>query len=330
MDIPLTDRSWSSGLSSDDRRADTPLVSVVLMTHDRPQWLSTAVRSVLDGTFQDLELIVSNNGDPACTRDIAQQIDDERVNWCEFERDSEMIDHLRSAVGRARGRYLAILHDDDWWHSSFLAALVPALQANDEAVMAFTDHYVVNGDGFLDAQASDHCSERFGRAALTTGYYQPFFDIAAQQGAPVTGSLFRRGAIDFAEIDAEMNYVSDVWIVYLHARTGGAAYYHDERLLYSRAHEGSATSSRFVPLYLGTIECRERLIADSNMADFREELCAMLARDHLSAAGAYLRLHRRNDARRHLRESLGIRPGIKAAGGFAASLLAPNALLDRI
>jgi glycosyltransferase involved in cell wall biosynthesis len=300
------------------------------MTHDRPHWLTTAVRSVLDGTFRDLELIVSNNGDPAHSDLLTQQIDDERMAVFEFERDSAMIDHLRSAARRARGKYLVILHDDDWWHESFLAALVPPLEARDDAVMAFVDHYVADCSGAVDEAASDRCSERFGRAARATGYYQPFFDIAAQQGAPLTGSLFRRDVIDFDQIDAEMNYVSDVWIVYLHALSGGAAYYHDERLLYVRAHEGSATSSRFVPLYLSTIACRERLLADAHMSAHRDDLSAMLARDHLSAAGAYLRLHRRNDARRHLRQSLGIRPGIKAASGLAASLFAPDAVLDRI
>ena len=317
-------------MNTDDREPDAPLVSVVLMTHDRPHWLPHAVRSVLEGTFRDLELIVSNNGDPAHSELLTRQIDDERMKVFDFQRDSPMIDHLRSAVRRARGKYLVILHDDDWWHESFLAALVPPLEDRDDAVMAFVDHYVVDGSGAVDEAASDKGSERFGRAARSTGYYQPFFDIAAQQGAPLTGSVFRRGVIDFDQIDAEMNYVSDVWIVYLHALTGGAAYYHDERLLYLRSHDGSATSSRFVPLYLGTIACRERLLADEHMGPYRDELSAMLARDHLSAAGAYLRLHRRNDARHHLRESLGIHPGLKAAGGLVASFVAPDAVLDRL
>jgi glycosyltransferase involved in cell wall biosynthesis len=44
--------------------APNPVVSVGLPTYNRPQWLKGALRSVMDQTYRELEVIVSDNGTP--------------------------------------------------------------------------------------------------------------------------------------------------------------------------------------------------------------------------------------------------------------------------
>src|SRR5262249_61213009 len=69
--------------SEDGAAVTPPTVSVVLPTHNRPIWLAEALTSVLDGQFQDLEVVVSNNGNPEHTRSLPRAIGDPRGRWIE-------------------------------------------------------------------------------------------------------------------------------------------------------------------------------------------------------------------------------------------------------
>ena len=307
-----------------------PLVSVLLPTHNRPQWLPGAVRSVLDGEFKDLELIVSNNGDPQPTRQLAEEIQDPRIHWVEYDRTSRMIEHLLSLLDRARGKYIAVLHDDDWWDSTFLAKLVPALEDRDDAVLAFVDHHAVDVAGVADEKAAERASVRFGRADRAPGFHKPFYDVAARQSAPLTGSLIRRDALDLTGLPSDVADAIDVWLFHRLAQTGGAAYFCKERLLYLRVHDDSVTSGRSVAIYKCAIRCRELMLQDRQMAPYANEIRARLSRDHMSAGAALLRQHARSEARGHLLRSLRLRPHLKAIGGLSASYLAPDAVLSRI
>jgi glycosyltransferase involved in cell wall biosynthesis len=318
-------------VSSTDRLdVNTPLVSVLLPTHNRPHWLAGAIRSVVDGAFKDFELIVSNNGDPQHTRKLAEEIQDPRIRWIEYDRSSDILEHVLSLFDRASGKYVAMLHDDDWWDSTYLAKLVPALEERDDAVLGFVDHHQVDAAGIVDKKAADRLTARFGRADLAPGYHKPFFDIAARQSAALAGSLIRRDALDLPSLPAEVGYVFDLWLVYTLAKTGGAAYFQKERLLYLRVHDSSATSGRFLATYSGAILCRRQMLQDPRMAAYAGEIRGKLARDHISAGAALLRQRARSEARAHLLRSLRLRPQAKAVGGLIASWVAPDAALSRI
>src|SRR5690349_15661316 len=132
---PVTDRAGARSVDVVDAGTRVPLVSVLIPTHNRPRWLAGSIRSVIDGEVDDFELIVSNNGDPEHTRRLAREIVDPRIRWVEYDRTSRMPEHMISLFGRAGGRYVAVLHDDDWWDPTYLAKLVPALEERDDAVL---------------------------------------------------------------------------------------------------------------------------------------------------------------------------------------------------
>ena len=307
-----------------------PLVSVLLPTHNRPEWLAEALDSVLTGDFADLEVFVSNNGRPEDTRELARAVRDARVRWIEQDQSLGMMENFLAALSQARGRYVALLHDDDRWSPGFLAALVPPLERRSDAVLGFVDHFVVDVDGRVDDAATESYSRRFGRTALAAGFHQPFFELAARQTVAITGCVFRRAALETSLLNSQVGPFYDIWITYQLARTGGAAYYHDQRLTYYRVHGTSATASSDLAAYLGTISCRNSMLADPSMRPYRAVLQRRLARDHLSAGAVLLRQGDRARAREHLEIAAKLAPSWKSAGGLAASWLAPRSVLARL
>jgi glycosyltransferase involved in cell wall biosynthesis len=300
-----------------------PLVSVVLLTHNRPIWLSEAVSSVLNGDFCDFELIVSNNGDPRHTRALATSYPDQRIRWIEQDQSLDIARHTIAALSLAGGKYVAVLHDDDEWAPGFLSALVPIVECSDDIVLAFTDHYCMRQDGSVDHRETVKNSRRWGREELRQGVHKPFFEIVARQCVPLTGSLMRRSALSL-EVEAGVDEFFDIWITYLLASTGGAAYYDNERLLYKRVHSHNANCQRSVNAKFGAIHGRHLMLDDPRMRPYARIIRTKLARSHLSVALALLRQRERRLAISHICESLRTRPSLLAASGLAAVCILPS------
>jgi hypothetical protein len=308
----------------------TPRVSVVLTTHDRPAWLASALASVVDGTFYDIEAIVSNNGDPAHTRRLRSAVDDPRVRWVEQPSCTSVIEHLRAALDLARGTYVAVLHDDDRWSPEFLAALVPPLEQYPEAVVSFADHYIVNARDEVSTERTETASVLSGRRELAPGLHQPFFGLLPRQTIPFLACVFRREALPPEALPDDIGTSYDIWNSYVLASTGGAAYYEPRRLLYYREHSGSVTESGDLGGCLAAIRCRSRMMRDPRLGPYRGPLSDRLARDHELAGARLLRQGLRREGRAHLQSAIRLRATPKALAGWSAAWLAPRFVLTRL
>jgi glycosyltransferase involved in cell wall biosynthesis len=307
-----------------------PLVSVLLPTHNRPIWLAEALTSALNGEFRDLEVIVSNNGDPQHTRELACAIRDSRVRWVEQNRDLGMMENFLACLRLARGEYVAVLHDDDRWSQRFLAVLVPPLEHHREAVLSFADHYLVNHRGEADLAATEVNTKRWGRADLREGLHQPFFDLVARQSVAVTGCVFRRSALPISELTPDVGAFYDVWLAYLLATTGGAAYFNSGRLLYYRAHDASYSNRRDIDACLASVHYRRRMLRDPSLRPYRDVLTKRLAEDHLAVGGGLMREGVRGTARVHYATAVRLHPTVRALGRWTASWIVPRSVYSRM
>jgi GT2 family glycosyltransferase len=293
-------------------------------------WLAEAVGSVLGGTFDDLEVVVSNNGNPEDTRRLRAETSDQRIRWIEQTSAPGSMDNFIAGLAMARGKYVAILHDDDRWSPRFLAVLVPPLERHPEAVLSFADHYLMDERGEVDVPATEANTECWGRAKLDEGLHRPFFGIVARQSVPMTGCVFRRDALPVEEIAPDIGHFYDVWTSYLLAKSGGAAYFSPERLLYYRAHGASQSSVAHLAANLAAIRGRERMLQDPCLLPYRRLIIKRLARDHVLAGAELLRRGGRSEARSHLAAGLRLDPTLKALGGWAATWIAPSSVLGRL
>jgi len=106
-----------------------PTVTVVIPTRNRPTLLSRALASALAQTFHDLEVVVVVDGP-----------DPETLTVLEGHRDARLRYHVNPspiggagarnvAVRLARGRWIALLDDDDVWLPTKLTSQMPGLEA---------------------------------------------------------------------------------------------------------------------------------------------------------------------------------------------------------
>jgi glycosyltransferase involved in cell wall biosynthesis len=115
---------------------DVPEISVVIPTRARPQMLCRAIKSVLTQTMQRFEVIVVLDGQDSVTAKVVQQFGDDRITLVSPGRIVGAAEARNVGAVKARGRYVALLDDDDEWMPGKLEAQLAA--ANDFAGVNFT------------------------------------------------------------------------------------------------------------------------------------------------------------------------------------------------
>lgn len=222
-----------------------PLVSVLLPTFDRREYLRETIASVLRQSFGDFEVIVSDNASPHDPADVVAGFADRRLHYHRNPTNLGVTGNLLAALSHARGQYIAILGDDDLWDPGFLATLVPLLEADPSLVLAFCDHSIIDTEGRTDEVTSDRVTRRWRRHRLREGVYRPFDEIALvyRSICVFSASVLRRSAVDWAAIPRELDFSVDVYLAYLAARTGRGCHYVPRRLAHYRYHPGSLANS---------------------------------------------------------------------------------------
>lgn len=106
-----------------------PTVSVIIPVYDRTDYLRMAVRSVVDQTYADWELILADDGSSEDTRAYLQSLDDPRMTVLWLAHTGVPAAVRNAGLRRARGRYVAFLDSDDRWEPTKLAAQIEGLKA---------------------------------------------------------------------------------------------------------------------------------------------------------------------------------------------------------
>jgi glycosyltransferase involved in cell wall biosynthesis len=107
--------------------SELPLVSVVIPAYNAARYLEEAVRSVLEQTITDLEVIVVNDGSTDDTSAVARRIADPRVRV--IDRPNGGVSRARNTgIEAARGTYIALLDADDTMLPDNLEVKITALE----------------------------------------------------------------------------------------------------------------------------------------------------------------------------------------------------------
>ena len=153
-----------------------PLVSVIMPTFNRPEWLQRAVASVLAQTYPNVELIVANDGGSPVEALLAPLDRRGQITYLRLARNENRSAARNAALKLARGTYVAYLDDDDWYLANHLELLVGTLERAGGAVAyGFADRITEERRGDVWEQTAAHALYRsdFRADALLVGNFIP-------------------------------------------------------------------------------------------------------------------------------------------------------------
>lgn len=125
----------------------TPVVSICIPTYNRPELLREAVRSCVDQTFGDFEIVITDNSDGDASERVILQVGDPRIRYHRNERNLGGAGNFTKALALARGQYVKWLMDDDLMKPAFLARTVAALEAHPTAGVAMAPMDLIDVHG---------------------------------------------------------------------------------------------------------------------------------------------------------------------------------------
>jgi len=94
-----------------------PTVSVIIPTYNRAHLISRAIKSVLNQTYQDFEVIVVDDGSTDNTEEVIKEFQkkDERIKYVRHEKNKGGSAARNTGIKAAKGKYIAFLDSDDEW-----------------------------------------------------------------------------------------------------------------------------------------------------------------------------------------------------------------------
>jgi glycosyltransferase involved in cell wall biosynthesis len=117
-------------LKNDNPMPESPLVSVAMPVYNAENYLVKAIDSVLNQTYPHFELIIVNDASSDRSKEIIHSYSDPRIRYIENPVNLGISKTRNICVTEARGKYIAVLDNDDIALPTRLERQVKFLESN--------------------------------------------------------------------------------------------------------------------------------------------------------------------------------------------------------
>ena len=165
-----------------------PRVSIVVPTHNRPELLARALRSIYNQTYQDFEVLVVDDGSkPRAQEFLGEWLSKPNFKYLETNKDQGGAVTRNVGIKAASGEFVAFLDDDDEWLADKLRKQVTAFDECSNKVSL-----VFSGVAAYDNQGR----HLYSRLPGVTGLMSPFKRLLRKCFIWTSSLMIRRSYID--------------------------------------------------------------------------------------------------------------------------------------
>ncbi|MCY3779173.1 MAG: glycosyltransferase [Chloroflexi bacterium] len=214
-----------------------PLVSIIIPTYNRVRFLPDAIDSCLSQTYDNLEIIVIDDGSSDGTSDYVRQRYGDAIRLFVQRNQGPGIARNRG-IAEARGEFIHFLDADDQLHSRKIESGLGVFQRQTDVSVLYTHFQFVAGDGVTKLETPPF--EQFSDDV--------FCELLRQTGCHIliSSSMYRAAALrevgGFAD-DPEFRSAED-WDLFLRLAAKFKFHAIDQRLVYRRMHADMMSSDR--------------------------------------------------------------------------------------
>ena len=122
----------------------SPLISVVIPTYNHADFLKVAISSVVEQTYQNLEILIVDNHSNDHTIEVVDGFNDDRIHLHKINNNGIIAASRNLGVDHAKGEWIAYLDSDDYWYPTRLKSLVDSMHGELKYDVISTDEYKTN------------------------------------------------------------------------------------------------------------------------------------------------------------------------------------------
>jgi glycosyltransferase involved in cell wall biosynthesis len=115
----------------------TPIVSVIIPSYNHEKFVGECIQSVLNQTFQDFEIIITDDGSSDHTVKVIESFTDPRIKLFKHAVNKGACIAGNNCLRHATGKYIAVLSSDDAWYPEKLEVQVKYLDSNKDIAVVF-------------------------------------------------------------------------------------------------------------------------------------------------------------------------------------------------
>lgn len=225
-----------------------PLVSVVIPTYNRVDYLQQAIDSVLSQAYSPLEILVIDDGSTDGTREVVQGKYKEKIHYV-WQENKDRSAARNRGMELANGKYVAFLDSDDLWRPEKLARQVQIMEhPGFEGVVA-----VCSSVWRVDARGKRFDPAPIGRVTKLSRFELADFFTGPKIFASPSNMLFRADLLrQVGGFDPSIRFGED-WDLIIRLRAKGQFHYIDQPLLEYRVHSSGTqeiSTAENIPRYL--------------------------------------------------------------------------------
>lgn len=120
------------------------LVSVIIPTYNHANFLAKAIKSVLDQTYTNFEIIVIDNHSTDNSDEVVNSFNDARLKLLKVHNNGVIAISRNKGILEAKGDWIAFLDSDDIWYPKKLETVMNVSSQNKEFDVLSTNEVAVN------------------------------------------------------------------------------------------------------------------------------------------------------------------------------------------
>ena len=152
-----------------------PLISVIMTAYNAEEFIEKSIRSVLEQTYQNLQLIIINDGSNDLTGQIVRKFNDPRIEYFELPENRHIAYATNIGFSKVRGDYIAIIDSDDIWFPNKLEKQICYLRSNPQHQGCFTWVTLIDENGAVIDDKMPELQEQFSAHTESREYWLRFF-----------------------------------------------------------------------------------------------------------------------------------------------------------
>jgi len=123
-----------------------PLVSVIMPAYNAADYIEEAIESVLIQNYQNIELMIINDGSTDNTEQIVKKFNDQRISYISQE-NAGASSARNNGIKRSNGEFIMILDHDDMMTPDFISQHLKAFEENPQADLVYCDDCLIDDKG---------------------------------------------------------------------------------------------------------------------------------------------------------------------------------------
>ena len=101
-----------------------PYFSVIIPLYNKENFIENTIKSVLNQSFTDFELIVVDDCSTDRSLNIVKEIINNKIRIINHDLNSGLSSSRNTGITNSRGNYIAFLDADDLWKETFLEEIL--------------------------------------------------------------------------------------------------------------------------------------------------------------------------------------------------------------